>query len=523
MARKKNFEKMKVRGSVGRLHLVLGDQLDVENSLIRSLDPKNDAVLMLEVAEESQHVRTHIQRTLFFLTAMRHAARKFKKLGYRVEYVSLDDPENQGSFQKEIARALKRLAPQHFSAARPGSHRVLQQIHDGASASRATLEIFEDPHFILTPDEFAAWAKGRKTLMMGHFYQWIRKKMDILMDGTKPVGGKWSFDESNRGAFKSAPTAPPPWIAQADPLAEATLKTIQQQLPDLEGQLTDDRWPATRPEALQQLRQFIQERLPEFGRWQDAMWTGENFLWHSHLAPALNIKLLNPREVIAAALKAYESGLAPLESVEGFVRQVIGWREFIRGVYWLKGERYRNLNALEANRPLPEAYWGQPSSLRCLSEAIQSVLQHGYSHHIQRLMITGTFSMLAGCDPREVRDWYLGMFVDGVDWVTTPNVIGMSQWADEGIIGTKPYAASGRYVQRMSNYCRDCSYSPGEKIGPTACPMTTLYWSFLDQHRDRFASNTRMKMMLRNLDRLDAGELKQVRKQASTLSSNSAL
>jgi len=478
---------------------------------------------MLEVAEESQHVRTHIQRTLFFLTAMRHAARHLKKLGYRVEYVSLDDPENQGSFQKEIARALKRLAPQHFSAARPGSHRVLQQIQDGASASGATLEIFEDPHFILTPDEFAAWAKGRKTLMMGHFYQWIRKKMDILMDGTKPVGGKWSFDESNRGAFKSAPTAPPPWIAQADPLAEATLKTIQQQLPDLEGQLTDDRWPATRPEALQQLRQFIQERLPEFGRWQDAMWTGENFLWHSHLAPALNIKLLNPREVIAAALKAYESGLAPLESVEGFVRQVIGWREFIRGVYWLKGERYRNLNALEANRPLPEAYWGQPSSMRCLSEAIQPVLQHGYSHHIQRLMITGTFSMLAGCDPREVRDWYLGMFVDGVDWVTTPNVIGMSQWADEGIIGTKPYAASGRYVQRMSNYCRDCSYSPGEKIGPKACPMTTLYWSFLDQHRDRFASNTRMKMMLRNLDRLDTDELKQVRKQASSLSSNPAL
>lgn len=514
---------MKVRGSVDRLHLVLGDQLDVENDLVRSLDPKNDAVLMLEVAEESRHVRTHIQRTLFFLTAMRHAANRLKHLGYRVEYVSLDDPQNQGSFKKEVARALNRLKPRRLSAARPGSHRVLQQIQNGASTSGTALEIFEDPHFILTPDEFAAWAKGRKTLMMGHFYQWIRKKMDILMENKKPVGGQWSFDQSNRGALKSAPTAPPPWMAKADSLAETTLKTIQQQLPGLEGQVTDNRWPTTRPEALQQLKQFIQERLPDFGRWQDAMWTGENFLWHSHLAPALNIKLLNPREVIGEALQAYEDGHAPIEAVEGFVRQIIGWREFMRGVYWVKGEAYRNLNSLEAERPLPEAYWGHPSSMRCLTESIQPVLKHGYSHHIQRLMITGTFSMMAGCDPGEVRDWYLGMFIDGVDWVTTPNVIGMSQWADEGIIGTKPYAASGRYVQRMSNYCRDCPHSPGDKIGPKACPMTTLYWSFLDQHRDRFAANPRMRMMLRNLDRLDADELEQVRKQASTLSSNPAL
>ena len=317
MARKKNFEEMKVRGSVDRLHLVLGDQLDVENDLVRSLDPKNDAVLMLEVAEESRHVRTHIQRTLFFLTAMRHAANRLKHLGYRVEYVSLDDPQNQGSFKKEVARALNRLKPRRLSAARPGSHRVLQQIQNGALTSGTALEIFEDPHFILTPDEFAAWAKGRKTLMMGHFYQWIRKKMDILMENKKPVGGQWSFDQSNRGALKSAPTAPPPWMAKADSLAETTLKTIQQQLPGLEGQVTDNRWPTTRPEALQQLKQFIQERLPDFGRWQDAMWTGENFLWHSHLAPALNIKLLNPREVIGEALQAYEDGHAPIEPSRG--------------------------------------------------------------------------------------------------------------------------------------------------------------------------------------------------------------
>ncbi|MCH2185383.1 cryptochrome/photolyase family protein [Myxococcota bacterium] len=514
---------MKVRGAVERLHLVLGDQLDVENNLIRSLDLKNDAVLMLEVAEESQHVRTHIQRTLFFLTAMRHAAQKLKHLGYRVEYVRLDDPENEGGFKNEVERALKRLAPRSLSAARPGSYRVLQQIEKGASAAGWTLEILEDPHFLLTPNEFAAWASGRKTLIMGHFYQWMRKKMGVLVDGKQPLGGQWSFDERNRGAFKSAPSAPPPWMARADPLAEGTLKTIQQKLPDLEGQLSQDRWPTTRPEALQQLDQFIQERLPDFGRWQDAMWVGENFLWHSHLAPALNIKLLNPREVIAAALHAYEAGRAPIEAVEGFLRQIIGWREFMRGVYWTQGENYRSLNGLQADRPLPDAYWGKPSSMQCLTECIQPVLRHGYSHHIQRLMITGTFSMMAGCDPGEVRDWYLGMFIDGVDWVTTPNVIGMSQWADQGIIGTKPYAASGRYVQRMSNYCRDCSYSPGEKVGPKACPMTTLYWSFLDRHRDRFASNTRMKMMLRNLDRLDIDELEQIRDQAGRLSSNPAL
>jgi deoxyribodipyrimidine photolyase-related protein len=266
-------------------------------------------------------------------------------------------------------------------------------------------------------------------------------------------------------------------------------------------------WPVTRRQALAQLGHFTKHALKDFGRWQDAMWTGENFLWHAHLAPAMNIKLLDPREVIQAAIDAWQQGDVPIESAEGFIRQVLGWREFVHGIYWTQGEDYPDRNTLAAVRPLPEAYWTGSTDMVCIGESVAPVLEHAYSHHIQRLMVTGTFAMMAGIDPRLVRDWYLGMFADGVDWVTTPNVIGMSQWADGGIVGSKPYAAGGRYISRMSNYCKTCRFDPVQTSGPEACPMSTLFWNFLDRNQERFRSNHRMGMMLRNLDRQDPERL----------------
>ena len=505
------FNPDKNKGPVGRLHLMLGDQLDVESPLLKELDPASDMVLMMEVTQESRHVRTHHQRTVFFLSAMRHAALALVKKGFRVDYVTLDDPENRGSLDAELIRAVQRLKPSCISVARPGSWRVLNLLTQAAEDAGHELSVQEDPHFLLTPERFQTWSDGRKILQMGHFYQFMRREMDVLLDEDGgPIDGKWSFDAENRNAFKAPPEPPKPWSTRTDAITREVAEVVERVLPDLPGARSMPGWPVTRRQALAQLRHFTKHALKEYGRWQDAMWTGENFLWHAHLAPAMNIKLIDPREVIQAAVDAWEQGEIPIESAEGFIRQVLGWREFIHGIYWTQDEDYRDGNTLSADRTLPESYWTGMTDMVCISESVSPVLEHAYSHHIQRLMITGTFAMMAGIDPRHVRDWYLGMFADGIDWVTTPNVIGMSQWADGGVVGSKPYAAGGRYIHRMSNYCKSCRFDPAQTTGPEACPMSTLFWSFLDRNQERFRSNHRMGMMLRNLDRQEPERLKAI-------------
>ena len=505
------FESPEDTGPVRRLHLVLGDQLDIESPLIKELDPASDTVLMMEVVEESRHVRTHHQRTVFFLSSMRHTAMGLVKKGVRVDYVTLDDPSNSGSLDGELIRAIERLDPSSITVARPGSWRVLELLTKAAQDSGHELTVQEDPHFLLTPDGFQGWAEGRKILQMGHFYQFMRREQNVLLDDEGgPIDGKWSFDADNRNAFKTAPKPPKPWSTRTDAVTREVQEVVERVLPDLPGARNMPGWPVTRRQALAQLRHFTKHALKDYGRWQDAMWTGENFLWHAHLAPAMNIKLLDPREVIQAAVDAWQQGEAPIESVEGFVRQVLGWREFVHGIYWTQGEDYPQRNTLAADHPLPDAYWTGDTEMVCVREAVAPVLEHAYSHHIQRLMVTGTYAMMAGVDPRLVRDWYLGMFADGIDWVTTPNVIGMSQWADGGIVGSKPYAAGGRYIHRMSNYCKSCRFDPAQTTGPEACPMSTLFWNFLGRNQERFRSNHRMGMMLRNLDRQDPDRLQAI-------------
>ena len=502
------------RRTVRRLHLVLGDQLDVDAPAIASLDPASDAVLMMEVLAESRHVPSHVQRTTLFLSAMRHFALQLHRgRGIAIRYITLDDPANRQGFAEEIDRAITDLQPASISVVHPGEWRVLEMFE----RSSHEIEILPDKHFYGDIDEFRDWAEGRKELVMEHFYREQRRKHRILLDENgRPVGGKWNFDSENRGAFKGPPRTPPPLRFQPDEITREVTETVHRMLPEMPGSLITFQWPVAREQARAGLRDFIERRLPLFGRYQDAMWAGEDFLYHGLLSSSLNLKLLNPRECVQAALDALATGHAPLNAVEGFIRQVIGWREFIRGIYWLEGPDYGQRNQLNENGRLPDFYWwgDDAGGMACLTDCLRSVKQHGYGHHIARLMVMGNFALIAGVHPRQVSDWYLAMYVDAVDWVTLPNTLGMVMHADGGVVGTKPYAASGKYIRRQSNYCEHCRYDVSARTGERACPFNTFYWDFLIRHRERFRHNRRMAMILKNVDRLAPHECEEIRADA---------
>jgi deoxyribodipyrimidine photolyase-related protein len=505
-------------GPVAQLTVVLGDQLDSASPALETLDRTKDAVLMMEVAEEATHVPSHRQRSALFLSAMRHFAQELQRRRFRLRYVRLDDPANTQSFTKEALRATRELAPSALRVVRPGEHRVLAAVQSWERRLKTSVEVLEDAHFLTPLPDFEAWRRDRRRLVMDHFYREQRKRLGILLtSGDKPAGGAWSLDTSNREAFTSAPNPPRPHRFRPDAVTRDVIGLVQRSFPDAPGRLSQFVWPVTRRQAKRALADFVQHRLPQFGTYQDAMWAGQPFLFHSLLSPALNLKLLQPRELVDAAVDAYEAGAAPLNAVEGFVRQVIGWREFIRGIYWSEGAEYGRLNALDAKGALPSFYWTGETDMACLRDALGQVLQYGYGHHIQRLMVTGNFALIAGISPRAVADWYLGMYVDAVDWVTLPNTLGMVMHADGGIVGTKPYASTGRYIDRMSNHCRGCRYDPRKRDGEDACPFTTFYWDFLLRHRPRFRKNPRMTMMLRNVDRLGRDERRDIRRRADRL------
>ncbi len=500
-----------------RLAIIFGDQLDLDAAIIHTLGP-DDTVLMMEVSAESRHVPSHTQRTALFLSAMRHFAAELTRRKTRLRYISLDDPENTGSFETEIARAVVALEPSEIVCTHPGEWRVLAMLERIRDSTGIPLMIVPDEHFLTTPDEFAAWAKGRTALTMEFFYREQRRKTGYLMEGTgksaKPAGGTWNFDKVNRLPFGKKGPEPrprPPLSFKPDETTHAVLAAMKRVLPDLPGRAESFAWPLTREQALFALDDFITHRLARFGPFEDAMWSGEPTLYHSTLSSALNLKLLNPRECCERAIEAYRAGKAPLQSVEAFVRQISGWREFIRGVYWLEGPTYADRNGLDQRGELPHSYWTADTDMACMKACIGQVLDTGFGHHIQRLMVTGNFALISGVHPRAVSDWYLGMFVDGVDWVTLPNALGMVMHADRreqaakgttGLVGTKPYAASGKYIQRMSNYCSGCRYDPAERSGPTACPVTVFYWDFLIRTRHKLAQNQRLAMILKNVDRM---------------------
>jgi deoxyribodipyrimidine photolyase-related protein len=503
------------------LIVVLGDQLDLDAAAFDAFDARVDAVWMAEVDDESTHVWSSKPRTAMFIAAMRHFALALQSADRPLHYTRLDAPGNAGSLAAQLQADILRLKPAGLVMTAPGDWRVLQAIKAVAQAKALPLDIREDRHFFCSIADFAAHAKGRKSLRMEYFYREQRKRHQILMQGDEPVGEQWNFDADNREAFGAAGpgTVPPRAVFEPDAVTREAIALVDARFAGHPGRLGSFAWPVTRAQALLSLQVFISERLPLFGRYQDAMWPGDPWLYHAHLSAALNLKLLNPREVVAAAEAAYRDGHAPLSSVEGFIRQILGWREYTRGVYWTRMPAYLDGNALDAQQDLPAWFWTGATDMACLRDALAQTLEHGYANHIQRLMVTGLYTLMLGVQPRQVHAWYLAVYVDAVEWVELPNTLGMSQYADGGVMGSKPYIATGKYIQRMSPHCKGCRYDPAQRSGDSACPFTTLYWDFLMRHEAALTRNPRMTLQVKNVAKLTDAQKQAVSDRAAAIRS----
>lgn len=481
-----------------KLILVLGDQLSADLSALSAANKAEDIVVMAEVVAEATYVKHHPKKIAFIFAAMRNFARALQADGWNVRYTQLDDTQNAGSIVGELLRRMEETGAKEVLATSPGEWRLIEALEDAP----LKIQILEDDRFIASLQEFEAWAEGRKALRMEYFYRDMRRKTGLLMEGDKPVGEKWNFDHDNRKAAPKDVSYSGPLPFEPDAITKDVLALVEASFPNHFGTLDGFNFATTREGALSALDHFITHALPRFGDFQDAMLSENKFLYHAVISPYLNAGLLGPLEICQAAEAAYKEGHAPINAVEGFIRQIIGWREYVRGIYFLEGPNYTSRNALEHKRDLPALYWGGETKMHCLSKAVEQTREEAYAHHIQRLMVTGNFALLAGVDPEQVHEWYLEVYADAFEWVEAPNTIGMSQFADGGIIASKPYVSSGAYINRMSNYCKSCQYSVKEKTGENACPFNVLYWDFLIRHEDRFSNNARMGNMYRTWNRM---------------------
>ncbi|MDA3921150.1 MAG: cryptochrome/photolyase family protein [Salinisphaera sp.] len=488
------------------LVIVLGDQLDADLSALDAFDPACDAVWMAENQTEATHVWCHKKRLVLFFAAMRHHRDALRERGFTVYYHALQADARHDSgrdFAEILAVDINRRRPQRLVMTECGDHRVQAMLGACAEHQGLTLQVRPDRHFYCSIDAFSEWADNRKSLLLEGFYRHMRREHQVLMEDGCPVGGEWNFDKQNRERFgKTGPgNIPALHHFRPDEMTREVIELVSARFGSHPGNLEGFDLAVTRDEAFTALLDFIDNRLPQFGSYQDALWTDLQFAYHSRLSAALNLHLLNPRECVEAAVEAYERGDAPINSVEGFVRQILGWREFVRGVYWREMPAYADRNALQADLPVPRVLWDGDTDMACVADAMANVLEHGYAHHIQRLMVLGLFALVAGVNPRDFHEWHMAMYLDAIDWVSLPNALGMSQFGDGGVVGTKPYCASGNYINKMSNYCKSCRFDYKQATGDKACPITTLYWDFLDRNHDAFTSNQRMAFQMKNLEK----------------------
>jgi deoxyribodipyrimidine photolyase-related protein len=495
---------------------VLGDQLTHGLASLRDVDRAKAVVLMMEVADETTYVRHHPKKIALILSAMRHFAAELREGGWTVDYVGLEDDGNTGSFSGEVARAAARHAATEVRIVEPGEWRVAEMIAGWEASLGVSVAVLPDDRFFCSIAEFKAWAQGKRSLTMEFFYRDLRRKTGLLMNGGTAEGGRWNFDAENRKTPPRGLNYPAPLSFAPDAITREVIELVGRRFGKHFGRLDGFAFPVTAAQAREALAHFVAAALPSFGDYQDAMLAEQPTLYHAVLSPALNCGLLTPRELCEAAAAAYARGDAPLNAVEGFIRQVLGWREYIRGMYWLDMPGYADANALEAHRPLPDFYWTGETSMRCLAIAVRDTRDHAYAHHIQRLMVLGNFALIAGVDPALVEQWYLVVYADAYQWVELPNVIGMSQYADGGRLGSKPYASTGAYINRMSDYCGRCRYDVKQRVGPDACPFNALYWDFLARHEERFRANGRMRNMYKTWDRFPPEHQADIRNQAAT-------
>lgn len=475
---------------------------------------------MVEVNEEATYVRHHKKKIAFLFSAMRHFADALGEEGWQVDYVKLDDPENTGSFTSEIARAAKRLTPSCIKVTEPGEWRVRTAMEGWADTLACPVDILPDDRFICSHEEFETWAQGRKQLRMEYFYRDMRRKTGLLMNGDEPEGGKWNYDAENRKPAKADLFMPAQAEVKPDQITQEVLTLVGERFADHFGDLTPFWFGVTQADAEKALDHFVEVALAKFGDYQDAMLEGEKFLYHSLLSFYINAGLLDPLDVCKKVETAYREGKAPLNAAEGFIRQIIGWREYMRGIYWLKMPDYVEQNFFENTRPLPDFYWTGKTDMACMRAAITQTKEEAYAHHIQRLMVTGNFALIAGINPKEVHEWYLAVYADAYEWVELPNTLGMSQFADGGLLGSKPYAASGNYINKMSDHCKKCKYDVKQKTGEKACPFNPLYWDFLHRNEDKLKGNPRMGQMYRVWEKMSKDKRVEYLKSAEIILDN---
>lgn len=481
-----------------KLILVLGDQLSVDVAALKAADLAQDVVVMAEVTTEAEYVGHHPKKIALIFAAMRKFAARLQAEGWRVAYTKLDDPDNAGSIPGELLRRAAEFQTTDVIATQPGEWRLIDALNDVP----LTVTLLEDDRFIATHSEFQTWADGRKALRMEYFYRDMRRKTGLLMNDGDPEGGQWNFDHDNRKPAPDKVDYLGPMHFDPDDVVKEVLELVQDRFAGNFGDLHPFTLATDTDQAEAHLQHWLEGGAPLYGDFQDAMLRDHRFLYHAFVGAYINIGLLNPLEVCRAVEAAYRAGHVPLNAAEGFIRQIIGWREYVRGIYFLEGRDYTQRNILDHQRKLPDLFWGGKTWMNCMSHAVAQTKEDGYAHHIQRLMVTGNFALLAGIDPAEVHEWYLAVYIDAFEWVEAPNVIGMSQFADGGVIASKPYVSSGNYINKMSDYCAGCSYKVKDKTGPDACPFNLLYWDFLIRHRDRFSSNPRMGQMYRVWDKM---------------------
>jgi len=493
--------------STKNLILVLGDQLSHSLPAIAQANPANDVILMAEVNNEATYVKHHKLKIVLIFAAMRHFAQELEHKGFHVAYTTIDDPDNSGTLAGEVEKALATHQCGQLIVTEAGEYRVQEDFKHWQTAFNLPVTISEDNRFLATTHDFAQWAQGRKQLRMEYFYRDMRRRYQVLMEDGQPTGGKWNYDQQNRKQFDFSHEIPTRTRFQPNFVTQKVMKTVQQMYSSHMGTAENFNLAVTREQALAVLEEFIATRLVNFGDFQDSLVQNEHHLFHSHISAYLNIGLLLPLEVILTAEQAWQRGDAPINAVEGFIRQVLGWREYVRGLYWLKMPEYATENYLNAQRKLPDFYWTAKTNMNCLSQCVTTTIDSAYAHHIQRLMVLGNFALLAGIHPDQINEWFLAVYTDAFEWVEMPNVTGMATFADGGVMASKPYASSGAYIHKMSNYCQHCHYNVKEKHGATACPFNYLYWDFLHRNGARLANNPRLAMPYRTLSRMAQDKL----------------
>ena len=497
------------------LRLILGDQLNHQHSWFEKTDSEITYVMM-EVRQETDYVPHHIQKVAGFFASMRAFTNEMQDKGHKFIYFKLDDPKNKQSIPENVDSLIEKGQFEKFEYQLPDEYRLDEQLSEYCQTLNIEWQAVDSEHFYTSREELASFFEGKKTYLMESFYRHMRKKHDVMMDGKDPVTGQWNYDKDNRKKLPESVTIPDRNSRTND--VSGIVEMIQSTGVKTIGSIDAKgyRWPITRREALADLDIFCKRFLKNFGDYQDAMTTRTAFSFHSLVSFAMNVKLISPQEVVNTVINYWHenSDEVDISSVEGFVRQIIGWREYMRGIYWAKMPEYATLNHLNHSRKLPSWFWNGETKMNCLHHAIKQSLDHAYAHHIQRLMITGNFALLAGIDPDEVDEWYLGIYIDAIEWVEITNTRGMSQFADGGIVGTKPYVSSANYIDKMSDYCKECHYSKSKKTGDKACPFNSLYWKFYDQHRDTFEKNPRIGMMYRTWDKMERDKKKVLLQQA---------